>query len=490
MIDLHAENLYLYGSVIAILVLVVIKALSGNQWIKDRLKWPLFLLTVSVMISVFIIFRPATPHLPTARLLLIVMAAIMTIVVLAFNEFRGHGVSKRYPSIVQDAIVIGGFIIIAVGLAPRELLTPSAVGALIVGLALQDTLGNLFSGLALQIEKPLLVGNWVKVADTEGKVSEITWRATKIRTKQGHICVIPNTMIARDPIINYSHPSPVIRREITIGFGYDAPPNKVKKCVIDTLAEVPDILNKPAPNLVLEKYNDFSIDYRIRFWIKEFGKCERILDSFTSLLYYTMKREGLTIPFPIEEQHISEEQNAEERIELELVRKQHFVDKLDLFAELEEADRVKIAECLEENTFAENEAIVRQGDSGDSMYIVRNGEVKVMLGKNGQVKEVAQIGPGNYFGEMALLTGESRTATVTAATDTDVFVLRKAPFSEVLLSNTAIAATIADTVSKRSEALKSDLLKFSEVSDVPEVTRDTLLRKMQLFFTLAHKPGP
>ncbi len=488
MIDFHAENIYFYGAVLLILVLVALKALSGNQWIKDRLKWPLILLTVSVVISVVIMFQPGSPHLPTARLLLIVMAAVMTIVVLTFNEFRGDGVSQRYPSIVQDAIVIGGFIIIAVGLAPRELLTPSAVGALIVGLALQDTLGNLFSGLALQIEKPLLVGNWVKVAETEGKVSEVTWRATKIRTKEGHICVIPNTMIARGTIINYSHPSRVIRREITIGFGYEAHPNKVKKCVIDTLADVPDILRKPAPTLILEKYNDFSIDYRIRFWIKEFGKCERILDSFTSLLYYTMKREGLTIPFPIEEQRLSQEQKAEELVALELIRKKHFVDKVDLFAELEEADRSKIAECLEEVTFAANESIVTQGDSGDSMFIIRHGEVKVMLGKYGQVKEVAQIGQGDYFGEMALLTGENRTATVTAKIDTDVFILRKEPFSEVLLSNSAIATIIAGKVSKRSAALKSDLSQFSEVSDVPKAARDSLLMKIQVFFTLANKP--
>lgn len=487
MFDFYAESIYLYGSVLLILVLVVIKALSGNSWIKSRLKWPVMLLSISVVISVVIMFQPDSDHLPTARLLLIVMAAVMTIVVLAFNEFRGDGVSQRYPSIVQDAIVIGGFIIIAVGLAPREFLTPSAVGALIVGLALQDTLGNLFSGLALQIEKPLLVGNWVEVANVEGKVSEVTWRATKIRTKEGHICVIPNTMIARDTIVNYSHPSPVIRREITIGFGYEAHPNKVRKCVIDTLADVPDILRKPAPTLILEKYNDFSIDYRIRFWIKEFGKCERILDSFTSLLYYTMKRDGLTIPFPIQDIRLSQEQKAEELDALELTRKKYFVDKVDLFAELEEVDRSMIAECLEEVTFAEGESIVTQGDSGDSMFLIRHGEVKVMLEKYGQVKEVAQISQGNYFGEMALLTGENRTATVTAKTDTDVFILRKEPFSEVLLSNSAIANIIAGKVSKRSAALKSNLSQFSDVIDEPKAAQASVLMKIHAFFTLANK---
>ena len=484
-----AENIYLYGSVLLILVLAVLRALTSNRWIKGRLKWPIILLSISVVISVAIGFLPDLVHLPTSRSLLTVMAVVMTIVVLAFNEFRGERVSSRYPSIVQDAIVIGGFIIIAVALAPRELLTPSAVGALVVGLALQDTLGNLFSGLALQVEKPILVGNWVKVAGTEGIVREVTWRATKIRTKEGHICIVPNTVIARDTIINYSHPSPVIRREVTIGFGYEAHPNKVKQCVIDTLADVPDVLRKPAPTLILEKYNDFSIDYRIRFWIKEFARCERILDSFTSLLYYTMKREGLTIPFPIQDLRLSQEQKAEELDALELMRKKHFVDKVDLFAGLEEKDRSMIAECLEESTYAMDESIVRQGDSGDSMFFIRQGDIKVMLEKFGQVKEVARLGPGSFFGEMALLTGENRTATVISNNDAEIFELRKEPFSAVLLSNSAIANIIAEKVSKRKASLDSNLSQFTDVSEEPGEVQASMLTKIQTFFSLANKPN-
>ena len=482
--DFFTEHVYLYGAVLLVLVLVILKALTSNRWIKSRLKWPVILLAISAIMSVVLIFQADTPHLPTARLLLIVMAVVMTIVVLAFNEFKGDRVSSRYPSIVQDAIVIGGFIIIAVALAPRELLTPSAVGALVVGLALQDTLGNLFSGLALQIEKPILVGNWVEIGQVEGIVREVTWRATKIRTKAGHLCVIPNTVIARDTIVNYSYPSPVIRREITIGFGYEAPPNKVRECVIDTLADIPDILRKPEPTLILENYNDFSIDYRIRYWIKEFGRCERILDSFTTLLYYKMKRAGLTIPYPIQDLRLSPEQKTEDLEANELTRKKQFVDEVDLFAGLEENDRSMIAACLEEVTYAADEPIVRQGDSGNSMFFVQHGEVKIMLEKNGQIMEVAQLRPGNYFGEMALLTGENRTATVSAIVDTDILILRKEPFSEVLLSNSDIANVIAGKVTKRRASLESNLSQFSDVTIESEVAQASLLMKIQAFFTV------
>jgi branched-chain amino acid transport system substrate-binding protein len=147
-----------------------------------------------------------------------------------------------------------------------------------------------------------------------------------------------------------------------------------------------------------------------------------------------------------------------------------------------------IAECLEEVIYASNEPIVRQSESGDSMFFVRNGEVKVMLEKHGLVKEVARIGPGNYFGEMALLTGESRTATVIAITDTEVFVLRKEPFSEVLLRNAAIANIIAGKVTKRKAALQSSLSQFSDVIEEPTAVQASLLMKIQVFFSLSHMP--
>jgi len=142
-VEFSMENLYLFGAVFLILILVVLRALTKNRWIKSRLRASIVLFAFSVVISVVIRFQPDWSALPTARMLVTVMALVMTAVVLIFNRFYGIKVSRRYPSIVQDAIVIFGFVIIAISLAPSELLTPSAVGALVVGLALQDTLGNL-----------------------------------------------------------------------------------------------------------------------------------------------------------------------------------------------------------------------------------------------------------------------------------------------------------------------------------------------------------
>ena len=158
----------------------------------------------------------------------IFIAVVLAGIVLLMNRFTGSSVSQKYPAIVQDSLVVGVFAIIAVVLGGDKLLTTSAVGGLIIGLALQDTLGNLFSGLALQVEKPFFVGDWVRMGHLEGCVKEITWRATKIRTKSGHFCVIPNNLISKDTLVNFTHPSPFLRVEKKIGFGASSTLNRAQ----------------------------------------------------------------------------------------------------------------------------------------------------------------------------------------------------------------------------------------------------------------------
>ena len=117
----------------------------------------------------------------------------------------------------------------------------TAVGAVVIGLALQDTLGNLFAGLAIQIEKPFRVGDWVTIGGQDGLVSEITWRATKMRTKAGNFVVVPNSVLAKDTITNYSEPTRAMRLHVEVGASYEVPPNLVKSVIRAALRNAPEI---------------------------------------------------------------------------------------------------------------------------------------------------------------------------------------------------------------------------------------------------------
>ena len=141
--------------------------------------------------------------------------------------------------------MIGMLLIVATFAFQEQLLTTSAVGAVVVGFALQDTLGNAFAGLAIQSERPFKVGHWIKVGDFEGRVAEITWRATKLRTKAGNFVIVPNNIVAKEAITNYSEPAAPTRLDLEVGVSYSSSPLQSSSAMVDAMAQVPHVLQTP-----------------------------------------------------------------------------------------------------------------------------------------------------------------------------------------------------------------------------------------------------
>ena len=162
------------------------------------------------------------------------------------------------------------FAVVATFVFGDKLLTTSAVGAVIVGFALQDTLGNAFAGLAIQSEKPFRVGAWIRVGEFEGRVAEVTWRATKLRTKAGNFVVVPNNIVAKEAITNYSEPTVPTRLEVEVGASYLSTPGDVKKAILEAVANVAARPSDAAPDALLHSFDGSAITYRARFWIDNY----------------------------------------------------------------------------------------------------------------------------------------------------------------------------------------------------------------------------
>ena len=158
--------------------------------------------------------------------LLLAFAVINFVVALSINPWRLDRLPERFPNIVQDTLVIALFGLAATLILRDRVMATTAVGAVVIGLALQDTLGNLFAGLAIQIEKPFRVGDWVTIGGQDGMVSEITWRATKMRTKAGNFVVVPNSVLAKDTITNYCEPTRLLRLQVDIGAAMTCRPTR------------------------------------------------------------------------------------------------------------------------------------------------------------------------------------------------------------------------------------------------------------------------
>jgi small-conductance mechanosensitive channel/CRP-like cAMP-binding protein len=370
------------------------------------------------------------------------------------------------------------------------LLVSSAVVSAVIGLALQDVLGNVVAGVALHVGKPFKVGDWVQVSDQRGAVIQTSWRATTIRTLEGDYVVLPNGNIAREKIINYSDPNPRHAEFAEVGARYEHPPNLVKEAMIQAARGTEGVLPEPHPRVWVMAYGDFSIQYKMKYWIDNFPTHPDIRDRVMSNIWYQFRRRGIGIPFPIRDVNlftVTPEQKEKERTE-QVAGIMKKLDRVDLFSPLSEEERKRIAERAAIQRYAAGENIVRQDEEGDSFFIITSGEVEITkTGSSGRSTSLTRLESGAYFGEMSLLTGEKRTATVTALEDTDVIDINKACMAEVLEANPSIAEALSRKLEHRltdtSEKM-AELAKETATKERDEEKGKHLLKRIRTFFHL------
>lgn len=455
---------------------VAIRALTRNHVVRNRLRLTIALLLALLALEAVVRWAVLAPDLrsslaPIGRLLF-ALATIHLGVLVLINPLRVDRVPERFPTIVQDAIIIGLFVVVSTFVLDEKFVTTSAVGAVVVGFALQDTLGNMFSGLALQIEKPFQVGHWISAGDNEGSVIEVTWRAIKLRTRQGNLVTVPNSEIAKAAVTNYSEPVGPSRIALEVGASYAAPPNYVKDAIFEVLEHEPLVLKTPPPQVQLVDFAASSITYRAQFWIDNQPQDDVIRDKVRCGIYYIFARRKIEIPFPIQVEYEREETHESESDRA--TRVQRLLDGVPLFARLSDAERRTLAYIAQELTYGRGEAIVRESEAGDSAFVIAGGRVRVAIGR--EQHEVAVIEQGGYFGEMSLLTGDARSATVAAIDDCRVVEITASDFREVVLKNPAILDVVTADVARRRAELDAARSAAARAVHPPEGATSLLER--------------
>jgi small-conductance mechanosensitive channel/CRP-like cAMP-binding protein len=410
--------------------------------------------------------------------LTIVLAIVNAVVALIANPWRQDRPSDRFPAIVQDFTVIVLFMVIGTVLLREQLLTTSAVGAVVVGFALQDTLGNLFAGLAIQIEKPFRVGQWIQVGGREGEVQQITWRATKLCTKDGEFLVVPNSLISKEMVLNYSEPTVANCVSVEVGASYLTPPNDVKAAVLEAIAGAPLALAAPAPKVLVKGFGDSAVNYTAYFWINNFALEREARDEVRANIWYVFRRRNIEIPWPIQIQYDRTEEPITTERHIAAAAEQ--LGSVSLFQTLSAEARHALAAAASHHLFAAGESIVKQDAGGDSMFILMKGHARVVLEPSG--REVAVIPSGGFFGEMSMLTGDRRTATVKAIDDVAVMEIAAKDFRALALANPELLDHVSTIVGARRTGL-DDAKAAAAAAIVPE-TKATFLARMRRFLTL------
>ncbi len=484
------------AAVFIALILGLRFTLRGQAW-TERLRTPMsvlygYLFCVLAAVGAKVWYSPLYRLLFLISLLVLTLGVVLSLSVALFDLFLHQTRKVQVPAILRDIVVILVYAFVAVvalgnaGVNVSSIITTSAVLTAIVGFALQDLLSSIVSGLAIQMERPFQEGDWVQFGEQKGRVLEINWRSTKIETLHRDVVVIPNNVITRTPVINFSVPDPVHRRRLEIGLRYEAAPNRVRASILKALSEVEGVLASPEPYVVLKQYADFSINYRIYFYIDDFAARERIEDRVLTRIWYQLRRDGLSIPFPIQDinvRTISDEDDARQaeqrrKLILEALSKVHFLEPLSS----EELER--LAHDIVSEFYATGETIIEQGRPGDSFYIIADGMVEVRVGRPGKQRAVATLKRHDFFGERSLVTGEARSATIVALEDTEVYVVSKDAFKKIISANEQLIEHIGKRLAERAAKVEEAEDTLSDAGSVTTTDQRTLISKIRRFFQL------
>lgn len=442
-------------------LLIPILKRSYQFIISRQVVFPAILLSAFLFVIYYLdlLTSPPQPETPLSVrtlwiiLIILVVYSVNQLVIWLISELivqPGHVKIPRFVLNLLGGLVLGGAVLLALRLLfdveLSGILLTSTVASAIIGFSIQDTLGNLFAGIALQIESPFAIDDWVEIGGHEGQVLSQNWRSLMLLTREHHRISLTNKYVASDKIINYSRPTQRQIQIIYIQLDYSHPPNKVKSLLVDFLNSLDECEYDPNNPPFVAGFDDYAIRYGLRFWINDYGEMITIKDLVYTRLWYIFKREGINIPFPTAVQYEYEfapslnHTTAEPAADVPKL-----LNSFELISELEDEQIEQLANFSDAQSFAIGEYLVREGEQGDSMFMITAGAVDISIkGDHNQDILVQQKKEGEFFGEMSLLTGEPRSATVRASADAEVIVINKDAFTSVLMEDPSILTIMLD----------------------------------------------
>ena len=405
--------------------------------------------------------------------------------------FLRNAMKFAYPKIYLDMAMGGVYTAIIVwtlsmaGIQAPDLLTGSAIFAGFLTVAQKDVLGNLASGLIIQLQRPFEVGDWIQFNDKRehiGEVREIGWRATTVVTLDAVIIVIPNSKLAELPLTNYSRPANTPRRSIYFTSPYIVPPCQIEQIVLSAIRGSAGVCDKPAPTLVTNAFTERGIEYWLRFHTFDFSHRDGVDSGVRNRIWYSLTRNG--IPFSTAQVEVGLRELPVNLLgQDDVAAAERFDDlrKVELFDGMQAVELKTLAAGSVTRRYFAGEDIIRQGDKGAELFVLRTGEVNVFVRYQSVGESLLRtLGSGDVFGEMSLLVGAPRAATVRATSDCELIVVGKGALSEVLKQVPELVEAIARIAEQRQAEI--DDTQAKSASPTLNQTSKSLLQRMREYF--------
>jgi small-conductance mechanosensitive channel len=410
----------------------------------------------------YVLQRPADDtftQLATSVFWILVLYLVLAFInQVIFGAARPGSWQSRVPTLLRDLV---RFLLVGIGAAliysevwGKEIgaaWTALGLGSVVVGLALQEPLGNIVSGLILLAERPLAPGDWIIVEGTTGKVVEINYRSVHVETTTRETKIVPNSALYRGSFSNLSRPTTARTDTVDFSFANDIPPNRVKAVLLDVLKSIPGILDEPTPTVEVVKFSGLAVVYQAELTVARQEDLAHLKNVFLTRAWYAARRNGfritdgreLVLPPAAAEPAKPAPSPAELLAAFPQFR-------------LGEGSREAVASGVQFRCYGAGEPVVREGGPQDGLYLVLRGEALLTVrDRAGREHRIGRVGPGEFFGETAMVAGQPGDTTVTAAVDLDLLVVDPDALQKLLDQSPRLAQDIGHVLDTRRKAVQS-----------------------------------
>ncbi|MBV8400061.1 MAG: mechanosensitive ion channel family protein [Acetobacteraceae bacterium] len=401
---------------------------------------------------------------------------------------RAAAVSRRpapYPRLLTDliraALFAGASAAILLFVFERSatgLVATSSVLIAVIGFALRYIISDVFSGIALGIDHPYRIGDWIETVEgSAGRVVEIGWRTTRLVSRDSIDVIVPNGLIAGRRLINYGSGEQPYRTSLRVALDPSLPAERAKRVLLGGALDAARIIPGLAPDVVLQEYADGAAVYVVRFMVPDYGQETSCRDAVGGAVLRALDHAGLGLARIASEVLLSPADRHRGS------HREKLLGHIDLFRAFDETEFSELARQMNQHVFAKGAVIVRRGEPGQSLFVLVEGALQVGITDGADEPAIRLLAPGEIFGEMSLLTGQPRSATVTAATDVLVYEIHKEVLDPVLQRCPEVIDALAVMMADRL-ALNSDVQRIPDRQLSSPTTRESFRNRLRAFFQL------
>lgn len=473
------------------LLVAIVRALTRKDLSMSRvrvtIKAALFGIFLAGFMGFFNVPVEYTPYIVEIHGMILLLCWANLVAYLLVDIYLHHRMKGKVPSFLRDLLLLGVYLFFGAtalrlifDINMASILTTTTVLTAALAFAMQTSLANIISGLQIQADEVFRRGTWIwiKEKDITGEIVNVGFRYSTVRTFEDHLVHVPNHYMTQNVVHSIGSrpggPPPV---SLKVLLDYAFPPERAKAILLNALRDEPGILRKPAPWVKVDEFMDNGIHYNLRFYLEDYATLLEARDRVLLRVWYSVTREGQAFPYPHRE-IVRKEPAPLFRMDAGAIRGS--LRGIEILSPLGEEDLDALVPHVQLRVYGRGETVVRQGEEGNSLFIVLRGGLEVLF----DGKKIGELSVGEFFGEMSLLTGEKRRATVVAAEEVRLIEVSKEALSPVIASHPSILAGLSECLERRLEQIAA--ARRAHAGDVePPPPQDAILQKLMRFFGIS-----